>query len=65
MATLPKASTIYGKVTIVGQPNPAKFASVQMLCATCGGIDATRPVAQTATDELGNYAVAVPDPGTM
>jgi hypothetical protein len=63
--TLPKATKIYGEVTVVGSPNPVVGASVQMLCATCAGIDATRPVAQTATDTLGNYAVAVPDPGTM
>jgi hypothetical protein len=40
-------------------------ASVQILCATCTGIEATRPLAETATDTISRYRIAVPDPGTM
>jgi hypothetical protein len=40
-------------------------ASVQILCATCTGLDATRPIAETATDTVSRYRIAVPDPGTM
>lgn len=64
-AILPKALTISGKVTVTGTSNPIIGASIQILCAGCSGIDASRPIAQTATDQQSNYRIAVPDPGVM
>ncbi|HUS27040.1 MAG TPA: hypothetical protein VMZ53_00970 [Kofleriaceae bacterium] len=64
-AVLPKALTISGKVTVTGTSNPIVGASIQILCAGCSGIDASRPIAQTATDAQSNYRIAVPDPGVM
>jgi hypothetical protein len=63
--TLPKSLTMSGKVTVSNNPNPVIGASVQLLCATCTGIEATRPIAQAATDAQSNYRIAVPDPGTL
>lgn len=63
-ATLPKAQTIYGDVDVTTIANPVVGASVQLLCVACTGIEATRPIAQTATDSASQYRVAVPDPGT-
>jgi hypothetical protein len=65
IALLPKALTISGKVTVTGTSNPIIGASIQILCASCSGIDASRPIAQTATDAQSNYRIAVPDPGVM
>jgi hypothetical protein len=62
--TLPKAMTIFGNVSVTGVANPVVGASVQLLCAACTGLEASRPVAATATDAASNYRVAVPDPGT-
>jgi len=62
--TLPKAMTIFGNVSVTGIANPVVGASVQLLCASCTGVEASRPVAATATDAASNYRVAVPDPGT-
>lgn len=62
-ATLPKAQTIYGDVRVTTIANPVVGASVQLLCVSCTGIEATRPIAQTATDSASHYRVAVPDPG--
>jgi hypothetical protein len=63
--TLPKAIAVSGKVSILGNPNPVVGASIQMLCATCTGLAAERPVGEAATDDASLYRVAVPDPGTM
>lgn len=63
-AILPKPLVIFGKVSVTGVANPVVGASVQLLCASCTGIEATRPAAATATDSASNYRVAVPDPGT-
>jgi hypothetical protein len=49
----------------VNNANPVIGASVQILCATCGGLELMRPIAETATNSVSRYAVAVPDPGTM
>lgn len=64
-AVLPNALRITGKVSVAGSTQPIPNASVQILCATCSGIEAARPVAETATDSLSDYRIAVPDPGTM
>jgi hypothetical protein len=64
-ATLPTSLVISGKVSVSGTGQPIVGASIQLLCATCTGIDATRPIAQTASDGLSTYKLAVPDPGTM
>ncbi len=64
-AQLFPALLLTGLVSVLGDPNPIVNASVQILCSTCTGVDATRPIAVTATDVTSHYAVAVPDPGTM
>jgi len=61
--SLGKALHLSGKVTIVGDPNTVQNAAVQVLCATCSGLDAQRPLAAAATDFTGRYVLAVPDPG--
>jgi hypothetical protein len=65
-AVLPKALAISGEVSVVNSANPVVGASIQILCASCGGsIDIARPIAETATDTISRYRIAVPDPGTM
>jgi hypothetical protein len=64
-ATLPKSLAISGKVTVLGSSQPVSGASIQLLCATCTGIEASRPVTETASDGLSGYRIAVPDPGSM
>jgi hypothetical protein len=64
-ALLPKALTISGTVSVTTSSNPVIGASVQVLCATCSGLDLVRPIAETATDSVSKYRIAVPDPGTM
>lgn len=61
-AVLPKALAISGEVI---SSSPVIGASVQILCASCSGLDAARPIAETATDTVSRYRIAVPDPGTM
>lgn len=62
---LPEALVISGKVSVAGSTQPVPSTSIQLLCATCTGLDAARPVAEDATDSLSDYRIAVPDPGTM
>jgi hypothetical protein len=64
-AQLAKAIAISGTVSVISNTNPVIGASVQLLCATCGGLDIARPIAETATDVASRYRLAVPDPGTM
>ena len=64
-AVLPKALAITGLVTVLGYSSAVLNTSVQILCGSCTGIDASRPIATTATDITSHYAIAVPDPGTM
>jgi hypothetical protein len=40
-------------------------AAVELLCASCTGVDADRPIAQAVTDVHGGYALTVADPGSM
>lgn len=63
-ATLPKSLAVSGKITVIGSSQPVSSASIQLLCATCTGLEASRAVAETSSDTLG-YRIAVPDPGTM
>lgn len=61
---LPKVLTISGALVLDGTqalPN----ASIQVLCATCTGVDRAKPVAEGISDETGRFSLAVPDPGTM
>jgi hypothetical protein len=64
-ATLPKSLAISGKVLVLGSSVPVTSASIQLLCASCTGLAASRPVAETASDGIGGYRIAVPDPGAM
>lgn len=61
--TLAPALSFAGTVTANG--NPQADAVVQILCATCTGLDASRPVAEGSTDATGRFQLAVPDPGSM
>lgn len=64
-ATLPKAIAISGSISIAGNTQPIAGATVQLLCATCTGVAAARPIAETASTNQSQYRLAVPDPGTM
>lgn len=64
-ATLPAALRMSGGVYVSGSVQSLSGTAVQLLCAQCSGVDATRPVAESAADGFGNYQLAVPDPGTM
>ena len=64
-AVLPEALAISGLVSVASNTNPVIGASIQILCATCTGLEATLPIAETATDIVSRYRIAVPDPGTM
>jgi hypothetical protein len=64
-ATLPKAIAISGAVSIAGITQPVAGATVQLLCASCTGVAASRPIAETASTNQSQYRLAVPDPGTM
>jgi hypothetical protein len=61
--TLAPALSFAGTVTANG--NPQADAVIQILCATCTGLDASRPVAEGSTDATGRFQLAVPDPGSM
>jgi hypothetical protein len=39
-------------------------ASVQLMCTGCTGLDAALPLAGVASDAIGRFTLAVPDPGT-
>ncbi len=62
---LPPAIYITGDLTVTGSSNPVVGASVQILCATCSGLDRNRPIAEVASDPHGTFTLAVPDPGAM
>jgi hypothetical protein len=55
---------ITGTVSVDGGADVAG-AAVELLCASCTGVDADRPIAQAATDVHGGYALTVADPGSM
>ncbi len=62
---LAPALAITGHVSVLDNPNPVANASVQILCASCTGVAASQPIAQTATDVTGAYRIAVADPGNL
>lgn len=62
---LDPAVFVTGTLSVTGNPNKIRGASVQILCATCTGIDRDRPIAEVASDVAGDFVLAVPDPGTM
>jgi hypothetical protein len=62
--TLPAAIEIRGTLTILGTTTPIPNAAVQILCASCTGVEADRPIAETASGPSGDFTLAVPDPGT-
>jgi hypothetical protein len=61
---LPPALQLRGAVTLDGIQAMAN-ASVQLLCNACSGLDRDRPIAETITNNAGQFVLAVPDPGTM
>jgi hypothetical protein len=58
---MPAATLVSGDIAVNGLGASAG-ALVQVLCATCTGIDRTRPLAEVTTDGAGHYVFAVPDP---
>lgn len=62
--TLPEAIEVRGTLTVLGTSTPIPNAAVQILCATCTGVEADRPIAETASGPSGDFKLAVPDPGT-
>ncbi len=62
---LPPAVYVRGDLTVTGSSNPVVGASVQILCASCSGLDRDRPIAEVASDPHGTFTLAVPDPGAM
>jgi len=62
---LDPAVSISGTLSVTGNPNRIRGASVQILCATCSGLGRERPIAEVASDQAGDFVLAVPDPGTM
>ncbi len=62
---LDPAVSISGTLSVTGNPNRIRGASVQILCATCAGLGRDRPIAEVASDDAGDFVLAVPDPGTM
>ncbi len=63
--TLVPAVSVSGTLSVTGNPNKIRGASVQILCASCAGLYRDRPIAEVASDEAGDFVLAVPDPGTM
>ncbi|MFT3693662.1 MAG: hypothetical protein QM831_11015 [Kofleriaceae bacterium] len=66
--SLASALSISGTIGLIGGGNVIEAASVQLLCApsaSCTGLTAQQPLAETATDITGFYQLAVPDPGSM
>ncbi len=63
--SLGPAVSVSGTLSVTGNPNKLRGASVTILCATCTGLDRERPIAETASDQAGDFVLAVPDPGTM
>jgi Carboxypeptidase regulatory-like domain len=61
---LPAALLVQGSL-IVGGTQVLPNASVQMLCDACTGIERAKPIAETVSDENGQFTLAVPDLGTM
>lgn len=55
---------VLGRVTSSETLQPIGGASVQILCASCTGIDRDRPFGEAATNGNGDFAIVVPDPGT-
>lgn len=65
MYVLPKPLFVTGTLSVPGNPNPVPRAAVQILPRTmCTGVACDRPIAEAATDDLGTFSLAVPDPGT-
>lgn len=60
---LPAALQVRGQL-ILGGTQVLANTSVQILCEACTGIDRDKPIAEVASDETGQFTLAVPDPGT-
>jgi hypothetical protein len=60
---LPVALQVHGSL-MVGGTQVLANASVQVLCEACTGIERDKPIAEVASDENGQFTLAIPDPGT-
>lgn len=58
---MPTATMVSGDIAVNGVGASAG-ALVQVLCASCTGIDRARPLAEVTTDAAGHYVFAIPDP---
>jgi hypothetical protein len=56
---------ISGTVSVLGGPGTVTGAAVEVLCGSCSGVDAERPIAQAASDAQGHYQLTVADPSSM
>ncbi|HEY1817491.1 MAG TPA: hypothetical protein VGG74_34360 [Kofleriaceae bacterium] len=56
---------ISGTISVLGGPGTVTGAAVEVLCASCSGVDAERPIAQAASDAQGHYQLTVADPSSM
>lgn len=60
---LPPALRLQGSLRLDGTMT-LSGASVQILCASCTGIDRALPLIEAVSDAAGRFTLAVPDPGT-
>lgn len=58
----PAAVTASGKLLLPGG-EPVAGARLSLLCADCGGLEATRPLAEAVTDAAGRFSLRAADPG--
>jgi hypothetical protein len=59
---LAPSSLVRGELRLVGMSVGLADAAVTALCASCTGLDRSRPLGETATDAAGTFTLAIPDP---
>ncbi|HWO20672.1 MAG TPA: hypothetical protein VNO30_18015 [Kofleriaceae bacterium] len=62
--TLRPALLATGKLILQGSPSPVSGAVVQILCASCTGLERSRPLSESTSLPDGRFTLVVPDPGT-
>ncbi len=60
---LPRAQRLVGRVSIPGQSGGAAGVAVIVLCGSCEGPQADRPLGEAVTDAQGRFAVSLPSEG--
>lgn len=56
---LPPALVVSGTLSITGNSNKIVGAAVEMRCDGCSGIDRDRPIAEAASDQFGQFELAI------